>query len=169
MNRYRQFKRCLASALSAMMLVTGLPVNTFAAPDAGQKITIDIEKTWQDGNDADGTRPASVNVQLKNGDDVVKEITIAPDKDGNWKGSFENVSRYDSEGKEIVYTVKEKAVDSYISSVTQGEVEDTYVYSASVSDAELSTATNATPPVYANGGDDWKIVAGLRKDKIDAP
>ena len=65
MKRYRQFRRCLASALSAMMLVTGLPVNSYAANPVDQTIAIDVVKTWADADNADGTRPASVNVNLK--------------------------------------------------------------------------------------------------------
>ena len=94
-----------------------------------QKITIDIEKTWQDGNNAEGKRPASVDVQLKNGDAVVQTLTITPDEEGNWKGSFENVSRYDSEGKEIKYTVQEVPVPGYDDvEIIQGEIEDDYKY-----------------------------------------
>ena len=169
MNRYRQFKRCLASALSAMMLVTGLPVNTFAAPDVDQKITIDIEKTWQDGNNAEGKRPASVVVQLKNGDEVVQTLTITPDEEGNWKGSFEDVPRYDSEGKEIKYTVQEVPVPGYDDvEIIQGEIEDDYKYPATISDAVLDVATSSKATVDVTGGSDWHIQPGLQTDWIEA-
>ena len=71
-----------------------------------------MSKKWEDGDDQDGLRPASIQVQLyKDGlpTDQVVELSAAND----WKGAFENLDAK-AAGKAIAYTVKEVTVpDGY--------------------------------------------------------
>ena len=46
---------------------------------------------------------------------------VRPDADGNWKGSFENVWKYE-DGREIVYTVRETPVYKYITEYDESEL-----------------------------------------------
>lgn len=77
-----------------------------------EKTKVEVSKKWEDGDNQDGLRPASIQVQLyKDGlaTDQVVELSAAND----WKGAFENLDAK-AAGKAITYTVKEVAVpDGY--------------------------------------------------------
>ena len=90
--------------LSLAFVLQGVSADIFAAdddtPPVDQTISIDVEKVWQDGNDADGKRPESITVDLKSGSEVVRSITIKADSEGKWTGVFEDVPRFDDSGKQ---------------------------------------------------------------------
>ncbi|AXI27395.1 collagen-binding protein [Gemella sp. ND 6198] len=75
------------------------------------KIKICGTKTWDDNNNQDGKRPTKIKVKLlADGKEVdSKEVT---EKDG-WKYSFDNLDKYNKDGKEIKYTVDEEVVEFY--------------------------------------------------------
>ena len=81
------------------------------------KTKVEGKKVWVDGNNVSKTRPESITVKLMNGEDVVKTQTVTPDADGNWTYSFTELPKYDTDGTEITYTVKEEAVEGYTSKV----------------------------------------------------
>ena len=84
------------------------------------KTKVEGKKVWVDGNNVSKTRPESITVKLMNGEAVVKtqEVTAdSADADGNWTYSFTNLPKYDTDGTEITYTVKEEAVEGYTSTV----------------------------------------------------
>ena len=69
-----------------------------------------VTKTWLDGNDADGLRPDSIQLELlANGTPTGQTLTLtAPVLGGNqWSGKFTNLAKYDSDGALITYTVRE--------------------------------------------------------------
>lgn len=79
---------------------------------APEKTKVEVSKKWEDADNQDGLRPASIQVQLyKDGvpTDQVVELSAAND----WKGAFENLDAK-AIGKAITYTVKEVTVpDGY--------------------------------------------------------
>ena len=79
---------------------------------APEKTKVEVSKKWEDADNQDGLRPASIQVQLyKDGvpTDQVLELSVAND----WKGAFENLDAK-ATGKAITYTVKEVTVpDGY--------------------------------------------------------
>ena len=79
---------------------------------APEKTKVEVSKKWEDADNQDGLRPASIQVQLyKDGipTDQVLELSAAND----WKGAFENLDAK-ATGKAITYTVKEVTVpDGY--------------------------------------------------------
>ena len=82
-------------------------------------ISIDVTKAWED---ADGTPIAdpgvdSVTVKLfANGADTGE--TVALEASENWKSSFTNLAKYNSDGTLIKYTVDEVEVPGYTSDIT---------------------------------------------------
>ena len=76
--------------------------------------TIDIEgrKTWDDADNQDGKRPSSITIHLyadgRELTDKVQTVTAAD----NWSWKFTDLPKY-AEGKEIVYTITEDAVENY--------------------------------------------------------
>ena len=88
-----------------------------------EKISISGNKTWNDKENQDGKRPASITVNLlANGTKVAsKQVT---EKD-NWKYSFDNQPKYES-GKVIVYTVTEDAVADYTTTISGYDITNSY-------------------------------------------
>ncbi len=70
-------------------------------------------KYWEDADDVDKLRPQSITINLYGNDEYVKSTTVAADEDGEWKYSFEDLPICGEDGNEIVYTVKEEAIDGY--------------------------------------------------------
>ena len=81
-------------------------------------VTIPVVKNWDDANDQDGKRPASIKLQLyANGVALDGQVLIL-NTGNNWSGSFENLLKYE-DGREITYTVEEAAISGY--NVVNGE------------------------------------------------
>lgn len=80
-------------------------------------IDISGSKTWNDADNQDGIRPASITVKLfANGTEAASQV-VTPDEAGNWNYVFKNLPQYDAKGK-ITYTVTESAVAGYETSVS---------------------------------------------------
>lgn len=79
-------------------------------------IDIPVTKIWNDQDNQDGLRPASIVVNLlANGEKVAqKELTNATD----WKESFTGLPKF-KDGKEIVYTLQEEKVAEYTTTIDQ--------------------------------------------------
>lgn len=72
---------------------------------------IDVQKSWDDGNDRDGLRPENVVMELyADGKPTGEKVTLTAD--GKWKGTFGH-QLYAKDGKRITYTVKEVGNDAY--------------------------------------------------------
>ena len=65
-----------------------------------------VTKIWDDDDNRDGLRPASVTATLSNGESVVLS------QSNNWTATIENLPRF-ARGKEIDYTWTEQAVEGY--------------------------------------------------------
>ncbi len=84
-----------------------------------EKTSVDVTKSWDDNGNQDGIRKDSITVILV-ADGVETETTLVLSEANNWTGSFTNLDKYKN-GKEIVYTVKEVAVDGYTSEVVKND------------------------------------------------
>jgi hypothetical protein len=103
-------------------------------PDA-EFVDIPVTKTWNDNNNADGNRPASVTARLyADGVEVDSHVLTAAE---NWQFTFVEKPRYQEDNKtEIVYTVGEDAVAMYAATVNGYNIVNDYqpeVTSVSVS------------------------------------
>lgn len=96
------------------------------------KISLSLQKVWEDVENEDGLRPDSIDVTLKAGgsDQGTYKVT----KEDDWKLTVENLPKY-SQGKEISYTWKETPVNGYASDI------NTSGYNTVI--------TNVHSPVYA--------------------
>ena len=73
-------------------------------------VEVSGEKRWNDGGDAN--RPEKITVTLyANGVSTGKSVETTAEK--GWKYSFKNLSHYDENGKEIIYTVVESGIEGY--------------------------------------------------------
>jgi pilin isopeptide linkage protein/uncharacterized repeat protein (TIGR01451 family) len=82
-----------------------------------EKTSVKITKVWDDADNQDGIRPASVDVQLKAGD-TAQGDRVTLDASNNWTHTWENLDKY-ANGTEIAYTADEVEVPArYTKEVT---------------------------------------------------
>ena len=73
--------------------------------------TISGTKKWDDNNESDLERPASITVQLLQDGNEYKTQTVTALED--WKYEFTGNPMYDASGREYVYTIKEAYMEGY--------------------------------------------------------
>lgn len=72
------------------------------------KTKVQVSKKWDDANNQDGLRPATITVKLYK-DGVATDQTLELSEANQWQGTFENLDDK-AAGKAIHYTVKEENV-----------------------------------------------------------
>ena len=150
-----------------------------------------VTKNWVDGGNTDQTRPQSITVTLhQNGEPMPgKTVEIkAPNAlqqlfgaDSNqWSYTFENLPKYDGDGKEYVYTVTEEPVNGYNSAQSGTTFTNTLLTSVQVEKIWPGVAEADKKPVTVKlcrttadnpTEDDWTEVPadeGGGKKNIDA-
>ena len=90
---------------------------------APEKTEVSGAKTWNDANNQDGKRPASITVNLLADGEKVKSQTIT-ESDG-WRYVFDNLDKY-KDGKVIVYTVTEDKVEEYTTEINGTDIVNTH-------------------------------------------
>ena len=81
------------------------------------KTSVQVTKAWDDANNQDGKRAATVTVTLY-ADGQKTDKTLQLTKENNWTGSFTDLDEFKS-GKKIEYSIKEESVENgYVSQVT---------------------------------------------------
>ncbi|WP_061852125.1 Cna B-type domain-containing protein [Streptococcus sanguinis] len=88
-----------------------------------EMIKISGQKVWDDADNQDGKRPASVKVKVKNGDTVVDELEVTAAND--WKFESKVLPKY-AAGQEIAYTVTEEAVADYQTKIDKFTITNSY-------------------------------------------
>ena len=88
-----------------------------------EMIKISGQKVWDDADNQDGKRPASVKVKVKNGDTVVDELEVTAAND--WKFESKALPKY-AAGQEISYTVTEEAVADYQTKIDKFTITNSY-------------------------------------------
>ena len=89
-----------------------------------EKTSVSVTKIWDDANDQDGKRPESITViLLANGNKIATQVIKDTD---NWAYTFADLDKY-SEGKEIVYTIEELAIDGYTTTIDGFQITNTHV------------------------------------------
>lgn len=105
-------------------------------------VDVNVSVVWDDNNNEDGVRPESVEVELKDGEEVVETVTLS--EENQWTHTF-NVPKYGEES-EIEYTVSQNEVEYYVTTTT-GSVEEGFV---------LNNFHEVWPK--GQGGDDFEVV-----------
>lgn len=88
------------------------------------KTSVDVTKVWEDAQNQDGLRPTAITVTLYEGG-VATNKTLVLNEANNWAGTFADLHKY-AGGKEIIYSVKETAVEHYTSQFS-GSVADGFI------------------------------------------
>lgn len=89
-------------------------------------VTVSGQKTWEDGNNAQLTRPSTIRITLF-ADGVKKDVQTVS-KDSGWKWTFAGLPKYrEGTQNEIVYTVTEDPVEGYRSEAKGFNVTNTCI------------------------------------------
>ena len=84
-------------------------------------------KTWNDYDNKFNTRPESITVKLMRNDEKYAEKIVKADKEDNWTYRFDNLPKYDAEGKAYTYTIQEENVPGYTSEINDYDLVNTYL------------------------------------------
>ncbi len=142
-------------------------VNGYDITNSHKPETVNISgsKTWDDNNDQDGKRPASITVRLSaNGKEVASKSVSAED---DWKWTFANLPKYEN-GKEIKYTFKEDAVKGYTTTVSGNTITNAYITPAPTPAATPVTPTATPEPDYPTIRVPLKVTKRVENGKLKA-
>ena len=96
---------------------------TKATVEQNEKKNILVHIIWNDVDNNDGKRPESVSIEILGNGKKVDETFVT--KKDDWKISFENLPKF-QDGKEIVYTIKQKAIKGYETEIYGFDVTNTH-------------------------------------------
>ncbi|GIO17777.1 hypothetical protein J18TS1_08770 [Oceanobacillus oncorhynchi subsp. incaldanensis] len=88
-----------------------------------EQTSVPVSKAWEDAENQDGIRPASITVSLLADGEEIDSIEL--NESNNWQADFTGLDKFKN-GELIEYTVEEAAVDGY-EGETAGNAEDGYV------------------------------------------
>ena len=129
---------------------------TNAYTETNEKTSVSIQKVWDDNNNQNGDRPASLTVTLSNGQSVVLDDSNA------WSATVNDLPKYEN-GSEIVYSWSEEQVQGYrMSSSVKDQNDPSKTIITNTYDAS-SVQTSAT---VKKVWDDNNDAAGLRPSSL---
>ncbi|MBQ8066821.1 MAG: Cna B-type domain-containing protein [Solobacterium sp.] len=131
-----------------------------------------VSKVWDDTDDKDGIRPASVQVQLnKAGEASGEPVTLSADN--KWTYTFEDLTAYDKDGSEIEYTIDEVEVPrGYTKTVVSEEDTVTITNAHTINPTPTPTITptpTTTPKPTATPTPTSTPTPESKSDKTPAP
>ena len=133
---------------------TAAVTNTYA--ETNEKTSVSIQKVWDDNNNQNGDRPASLTVTISNGQSVVLDDSNA------WSATVNDLPKYEN-GSEIVYSWTEEQVQGYrMSSNVKDQNDPSKTIITNTYDAS-SVQTSAT---VKKVWDDNNDAAGLRPSSL---
>lgn len=119
----------------------------------GEKINIPVRKVWE------GKKGAFANVSLYADGEIVYTVSLSDEN--NWEYIFEDLDRYDANGREIVYTISEASIEGYESRIEGDQDRGFVVTNKSKESPKISIPLNknwvgkkaekAIVNLYANG------------------
>lgn len=87
--------------------------------DVPEYVNINVQKVWEDGEDADGIRPASITVQLYQNGEKFRDPIVLNDSN-NWSDTSTFQRLNDQAGEEINYEIKEESFDELTGNAKTG-------------------------------------------------
>ncbi|QIK52304.1 SpaH/EbpB family LPXTG-anchored major pilin [Jeotgalibaca porci] len=106
---------------------TVIPSNPLVIVNKIATISIPVQKFWVDNDNDLNARPTEVVVQIYQNSTYMigKDLTLTQGLDGLWKGTFTDLPRFNAQGEEYEYTIKEVPVANYESVVADYEITNT--------------------------------------------
>lgn len=122
-------------------------------------ISLSGEKTWVDYNNVMKTRPTEITVELyrNNEEEAYDKTIVTPNDKNEWKYTFDNLPKYDANGDEYLYTVKELPVEGYkVEYLSNNSIKNTLI------DHEVSELEIVGQKTWSDANDKY----GLRPESI---
>ena len=88
-----------------------------------EQVKVSGQKVWDDADDQDGKRPASITVKVMDGSTIVDTLEVTANS--GWKFESKNLPKY-RDGQEIVYTLSEDAVTQYETKIDNFTITNSY-------------------------------------------
>ncbi|MCH4168458.1 MAG: Cna B-type domain-containing protein [Streptococcaceae bacterium] len=113
----------LANGKKITLKYDGVDVNNnFNLTETNEKAKTSLSgvKIWDDNDNQEGLRPESVKVNLLSSGEIIDSIDVSAAS--NWSFNFNNLVKYDSNGKEIQYSISEVGVPNYTSSIDDSDL-----------------------------------------------
>lgn len=101
--------------------------NTYVEPEeelSPETRNITVTKFWNDQNDKDKLRPESITIRLLADGKLVNTAKV--ERRYGWKHEFIGLTKNDSNGKEISYTIEEEAVSGYTAKIDGFNITNTH-------------------------------------------
>ena len=118
-------------------------VVTNSLPDASKMVAVEGAKTWDDNDNALGLRPNQIVIQLLANDKPLYKKVVS-EEDG-WKWRFAGLPAQE-DGKDIVYTIAEDAVEGYVATVDGYNVTNKAIEPTRHDPPVTKVVTGDTPP-----------------------
>ncbi len=117
---------------------------TFTITNTHEPITTDITitKEWEDEENRDGVRPASITVRLYADGKEIKSATVVPDENGHWEYTFEDLPMYRDQGVEIAYTITEDPVPEYKTVIENYKITNTHTTEKTAAEGKKTWVDN---------------------------
>ncbi len=117
---YRPAKEMTVDQLNHVDARSGATIENHRVPET---VMVKGAKTWDDSDNQDGMRPASITIRLlKNGAEVDSRIVTAAE---DWAWTFVNLPKYEN-GQLVTYTIAEDAVQGYQTSYSGYDVTNSH-------------------------------------------
>ena len=102
-----------------------------------EKVSYTVYKEWDDNDNQDGKRPASITIRLY--DDLGNEVqSLELNEENEWTDTFTDLPKYREKGTPIVYSIKEDKVKDY----EEPEIEVLDDYSSKVTNQHIIETIN---------------------------
>jgi len=122
--------------------VTEGTITTLTNTHSTEKVSVPVEKVWEDAKNQDGIRPDEVKVNLLADGTAVSGKQVTLNQANSWKYTWTGLDKYRDGGTEIEYTVKEVETDV----ITGTDGPGTYAYAVTGDATSGYTVTNTHTP-----------------------
>lgn len=113
-------------------------------------VTVNVTKKWDDSDNQDSMRPNSITVILYRDEKEVASKEVV-ESNGTWTCAFNNLEKYNSSGKAYTYTVGEKSVADYSTSIKEEAGSDNTV-NYTITNSYAADETSVTVSKVWNDG-----------------
>ena len=91
----------------------GVSKYTLTNKHTPEKVSLTVNKKWDDNDNAAGARPDEITVKLYREGVLLRTQKVTPNASGGWSYTFANLDKY-KDGVEVNYSVEEEYVPGYI-------------------------------------------------------
>ena len=97
--------------------------NTFRIPD--ETTSVQVTKIWEDNENIAQKRPQTIEILIKNGQEIVKTQPISGESNV-WNAQIDGLRKYDDRANEIRYTIDETSINFYQKQVNGYTITNTF-------------------------------------------